>query len=107
MNHFPDVLSADATLHYRPLAIYFLKNAADAYEKCHVTPVSPSATRWTDHDRACTSLCDGYKQILSALSTCVNERKEPDALSIFQEISSKRFLATILMLHDVFAAIQP
>ena len=37
----------------------------------------------------------------------MNERKERDALGIFQEISSKRFLATTLMLRDVFAAIQP
>ena len=115
MNVFPDVLSADATLlalwkffHYRPLAIKFLlKNAADAYEEYRVTPVSPSVTRWTDHERACKSLCDGYRQILFALSACVNEIKEPNALGIFQEISSKRFLATFLMLLDVFAAIQP
>ena len=72
-----------------------------------VTPVSPNVTRWTAHDRAYKSFCDGYKQILPALSTCVDERKERDALGIFQEISSKRFLATTLMLRDVFAAIQP
>ena len=84
-----------------------MKNAEDAYEECNVTPVSPSVARWTAPDKACKSLCDGYKQMLSTLSTCVNERKEPDALGIFQEISSKRFLATILMLCDVFAAIQP
>ena len=51
LNYFPDVLSADATLlalwkffHYCPLAINFLKNAADAYEECHMTPISPSVT---------------------------------------------------------------
>ena len=114
LNDFPDVLSANATFlalwkffHYHPLAINFLKNAPDTYEKCHVIPASPSVTRWTAHDRACKSLCDGYKQILSALSTCVNERNEPDVLGIFREISFKRFLANILMLCDVFAAIQP
>ena len=84
-----------------------MKNAADANEECHVTPVSPSVTRWTAHDRPYKSLCDGYTQILSALLNCVNGRKEPHALGIFQEISSKRLLATILMLHYVFAAIQP
>ena len=115
LNVFPDVLSADATLlalwkffHYRPLAINFLlKNAADAYEEYRVTPVSPSVTRWTAHVRACKSLCDGYRQILFALSVCVNEMKEPNALGILQEISSKRFLDTFLTLLDVFAGIQP
>ena len=68
-------------------------------------PVSPSVTRWTDNGRTYKSLCDGYEQILSTLSICVNERKEPDALGIVQEISSKRYLATILMLPDVFADI--
>ena len=48
-------------------------------------PVSPSVTRWTSHDRACKSFCDEYKQILSALSTFVNEMKKLDVLGIFQE----------------------
>ena len=42
-----------------------------------------------------------------ALATCVNERKEPDALGIFVEITSPKFLATILMLYDIFAGVQP
>ena len=42
-----------------------------------------------------------------ALATCVNERKEPDALGIFVEITSPKFLATILMLCDIFAGVQP
>ena len=114
LGDFPVVFSADATLlclwkffHYRPLAVNFLKNAAEAYEEAQVTPVCPSVTRWTAHDRACKGICEGYSQILSALTTCVNERKEPDALGIFVEVSSKSFLATILMLRDVFAGIQP
>ena len=113
MNDFSNVLSVDEILlalwkffHYHPLAINFLKNPADEYEECHVTPESPKIARWTAHNRSCKSLCDGYKQILSAYSTCVSERKEPDAIGIFQEVSSKRFLAIILILHDVFAAIQ-
>ena len=56
---------------------------------------------------ASKSLCNGYKQALSALSTCVIETKESDALGIFEEILSKRFLVTILVLRDVFNAIQP
>ena len=44
---------------------------------------------------------------MSALATCVKERKEPDALGIFVEITSPKFLATILMLHDVFVGVQP
>ena len=113
LNDFSNVLSVDAILlalwkffHYHPLAINFLKNAVDEYEECHVTPESPKIARWTAQNRSCKSLCDGYKQILSAYSTSVSERKEPDAIGIFQEVSSKRFLAIILMLHDVFAAIQ-
>ena len=62
--------------HYCPLAINFFKNTADAYEECQVTPVSPGTTKWNAHDRACKSLCDGHKQILSALSICVNKRKD-------------------------------
>ena len=44
---------------------------------------------------------------MSALATCVRERKEPDALSIFVETTSAKFLATILMLHDTFTGVQP
>lgn len=49
---------------------------------------------------------DGYKQALYVPSTCIFEKKEPYALGIFREISSKRFLATIIVLCDVFNAIQ-
>ena len=68
--------------HYRPLAVDFLKNAAEVYEEFHVNPVSPSVTSGTAHGRVWRSLCYGYKQILSPLSTRVNETKEPDALGI-------------------------
>ena len=114
LKDFPDVFSADATLlalwkyfHYRPLALNFMKNAAEMYDEHAITPVCPSVTRWTAHDRACKSLCDGFQQNLAALSVCVNERKEPDALGVFNEITSPRFMATILMLRDVFSAVQP
>ena len=50
---------------------------------------------------------DGFKQIVLALATCVNKRKEPDALGIFVEITSPKFLATILMLCDIFTGVQP
>ena len=54
LNGFLDVLSADATLlaffHHCLLVISFLINAADAYEECHVTPISRNI-RWTAHDK--------------------------------------------------------
>ena len=101
---YPDIFAADAILfftmllfffkffHYWPLETNFFKNAV---------------TRWMAHDLACRNLCDGFKQIVSTLTTCVSKRKEPDALGIFLKIASPRFLATILMLHDVFAGVQP
>ena len=64
-------------------------------------------TRWTTHDRACKNLCDGFKQIVSALATCTNKRKEADALGIFVEITLLKFLATSLMLYDTFVGVQP
>ena len=70
-------------------------------------PSKPKCNKMTAHDRACKSLLMGIKKIVSALSTYMNERNELDALGIFQEISSKRFLTTTLMLRDVFPAIQP
>ena len=72
-----------------------------------MTPICPSVTRWTAHDRSYQNFSAGFKHIVSALATCVKERKEPDALGIFVEITSPKFLATILMLHDVFVGVQP
>ena len=81
LNDYPDVLPAGAMLlalwkfvHNYPLAINLVKSVVDVCEECHVTPISLSVRRWTAHDGACKSLCDGCKQILSALSTCVNKR---------------------------------
>ena len=111
---FKSVFSADATLlvlwkffHYRPLAMSFMENVAEIYGESLVIPVCPSVTRWTAHDRACKSLYDGYKQFLNALGVCVNERKESEAVGIFSEITDCEFIATILMLRDVFDAVQP
>ena len=56
------------------------------------------------HDQACKNLC---KQIVSALVTCGNLRKEPDACGIFVAITSPKFLATILMLCGIFSGVQP
>ena len=44
---------------------------------------------------------------MSALATCICERREPDALSMFVETTSPKFLATISMLHDTFTGVQP
>ena len=110
----PDILAADATLlalwkffHYWLLATNFVKNAAEMYDKKQVTPICSSVTKWTTHDQAYKNICNGFTQIVSALATCVNERKEPDALGIFVEITSPKFLATILILRDIFARVQP
>ena len=77
------------------------------YGKKQVTLIWPSVTRWTTHDQACKNLCDGFKQIVSALATCTNKRKEADALGIFVEITLLKFLATSLMLYDTFVGVQP
>ena len=89
------------------LATNSVKNAAEMYDKKQVTPICSSVTKWTTHDQAYKNICNGFKQIVSALATCVNERKEPDALGIFVEITSPKFLATILILRDIFARVQP
>ena len=110
---FESVFSADAALlalwkffHFRPLALSFMENVADIYDKSSVTPVCPSITRWTAHNRACRSLCEGYKQFLHALGVCVNGCSEPEATRIFAEIIDGTFIATILMLRDVSKAVQ-
>ena len=73
----------------------------------HPLFVCPSVTRWTAHDRACKNLYNGYIQFLSALTVCLNERKEPESLGLFTEIKDEEFTATILMLPDVSDAVQP
>ena len=93
--------------HFHPLALGFKEKVADIYAESFVTPVCPSTTRWTAHDRACKSLCEGYKQFLHALGVCVNERSEPQVTRIFAEITDSTFITTILVLRDVFKAVQP
>ena len=111
---FPNAFSVDVTLlamwklfHYRPLAINFLRNAAEVYGECHVTPVCPKVAIWTTHDSKQKSLrlMDISKHYMF-LQLASLKKKEPYALGIFREISSKRFLATIIVLCDVFNAIQ-
>ena len=93
--------------HYRHLAVNFLENASEIYAKPSIVPVCPSVTGWTAHDRACKNLHDGYKQLLSALTVRLNERKEPKALGSFTEIKDEEFTATILMLREVTDTVLP
>ena len=57
------------------------------------------------HDHACNNLCDGFKQFVSALATCVNERKESDALGIFVEITTP-VSCYHLNVSDIFARVK-
>ena len=71
---YPDVLAEDAMLlalskcfHNQSTATNFVKNAAEMFDKKQVIPNFPSDTRWTTHDQDCKKLCNGFKQIVSAL----------------------------------------
>ena len=54
-----------------------------------------------------TTIYLGYKAFLITLSTCYNERNEAEALGLFLQATEKEYLATILMLSEVFTAIRP
>ena len=85
----------------------FIENAAEVFQEDSVIPVCPSVTKWTARNRACESICNGYKQYLAALSLCINEQSEPDTMGIFEQLSSPQFISTILLLQDVFTVVQP
>ena len=50
---------------------------------------------------------EGYQAQIGALTVCNNERKEPEALGILMVITSEIFIASLLLLHDVFETIAP
>ena len=52
--------------------------------------VCPSTTRWTAHDRACLTLCEGYQPFLQALTTSFNDRKEDEALGFLIKLPPKK-----------------
>ena len=76
----------------------FIENAAEVFQEDSVVPICPSTTRWTAHNRACKSICNGYKQYLAGLPVCANEQNEPDAMDIFEQLSSPQYISTILLL---------
>ena len=53
---FAALLALWKFFHFHPLALNFMENVADIYDKSLVTTVCPSVTRWTAHDRVCRSL---------------------------------------------------
>ena len=101
------LLSLWKYFHYRPLAVNFLQEFAEAYNENQALPVCPSTTRWTSQGRACKALYEGYKAQIGALTMYYNERKEPKALGIFMAITSEILIASLLMQRDVFEAIAP
>ena len=70
-------------------------------------PVCLSVTRWTAHGRACKTVYDSYQQLLVTLSVALNERWEPEAMGLFAALAEEKFLATLLLLSDIFDAITP
>ena len=101
------LLSLCKYFHYKPLAVNFLQEFAEAYNENQALPVCPSTIRWTSHGRACKTLYEGYQAQIGALTVCYNKRKEPEALSIFIAITSEIFITSLLMLYDVFKVIAP
>ena len=114
LKEFPCIAEFDLMLlslwkyfHYQPLVVKFLQEFAEAQNENQVLPVCPSTTRWTSHGRACKALYESYQAQIGALTVCYNERKEPEGLGIFMVITSEIFIASLLMLRDVFEAIAP
>ena len=114
LKEFPCVAEFDIALlsfwkyfHYQPLAFNFLQEFGEACNENQALPVCPSTTRWTSHGRACKALYEGSQAQIGALTVCYNERKEPEELCIFMGITPEIFIASLLMLHNVFKAIPP
>ena len=59
------------------------------------------------HGKSCKAVYDGYQQLLVALSVALNERREPKAIGLFVALAEEEFLATLLLLRDIFDAIPP
>ena len=111
---YPTVFATDAFLEalwkffkYRPLAMNLLDQSANIYGEKVVVPVCPSVTRWTAHERACLSVVRGYRQFVSSLVVCYNERREPEALGLLMQLCKPDIVATILMLLEVFKSTGP
>ena len=77
------------------------------YGEAAVVPVASSVTRWTAHERACKAVINGYRQFVSALATCYNERSEPEVLGLIMQICNPSIISTILMLMEVFQCTAP
>ena len=110
---FPCVAEFDVMLlslwkyfHYRPLAVNFLQEFAEAYNKNQALHACPSTTRWTSKGRASKALYEGYQAQIAAL-TMYYERTEPEALGIFMAITSEILIASLLMQRYVFETIAP
>ena len=111
---FPCVAEFDVMLlslwkyfHYRPLAVNFLQEFAEAYNKNQALPACPSTTRWTSKGRASKALYEGYQTQIAALTMYYNDRTEPEALGIFMAITSEILITSLLMQRYVFETIAP
>ena len=114
LNQFPSVFETDVFLEslwkffkYRPFAKNLLEESAGMYDENVVVPVAPSVTRWTAHECACKSVIKGYRQFVSSLTTCYNERGEPEAVGLLVQLCKPMILSTMLMLLEVFECTGP
>ena len=94
---------------YRSLANNVLQEMTDLYgDVGKIVAVCPSTTRWTAHERSCSTFINRYGNFVTALCTLYNERVEqPECIGIIILATNGEIIATVLMLLEVFTAIHP
>ena len=87
---------------FRPLAKNLLEESAEMYDESVVVPVAQSVTRWTAHEHLWKSVIKGYGQFISSVTSCCNERQDPEALGLLIQLCKPLIVAMILMLLEMF-----
>ena len=55
----------------------------------------------------CVQISDQIRQFVSSLTTCYNERGEPEVLGLLVQLCKPMILSTMLMLLEVFECTDP
>lgn len=87
--------------HYSPQRFAIFKSVQETYGLEPLTLVRAGVTRWLSHGKACIRFTNRYVEILDALDSIYDKKREPEVLGLRMILTRKNIIAMILLLCDV------
>ena len=88
--------------YYSPKKFSALKEMQALFNHPQLKMIKPSDTRWLVHDRSVKAIMCSMRPLIDTLEHIHEDTGEPEALGMLRTMKTYNFVATLIMLSDVF-----